>query len=581
MSDTHIDLPLRRATDSVWTTSLAILSEGELGYATDTKVIKIGNGSSIWSALSPLTLTGPTGNTGFMGPIGIGGIGNTGSTGPTGLQGPTGTIGLRGIQGPIGSSSNTGATGILGSTGSTGPSGPRGQPGLTGETGPTGLTGMTGPISNQTGPTGPTGTPSALTGLSGTPGPTGPTGPSGATGETGLTGPTGRTGPTGQTGPTGWTGSQGSSGFRGNTGPTGIPGLFTPLAQSFTVIGGTGTTTPLAWSELGSVYTSGNNISSILTKVNDIAWNGLNWLAVGTGPSVTIALSPDGVNWVPVDITSTFAGELSTVCWGADTWVVAGGSTLIYGKTPYDGLTSTQEMSGLGVSTINTVFWDGGMWYIGTNSGIFRSVRLNSFVAVSSPLTNVRKFCTTGATNGYMFAIGSGTNTIAQSTNGGTTWSGVTAVAFSLARDIAFNGNLVIVVGTASAGYTLAYWTLNTWTTVTTNIPSDTLSSVGWNGRTWYVGTDGTNTNKLFRSDGINSSGVLSWSPILPSNSVIDQAVYKITPRIVQPNVGLNIDNTRLFIASTFTNNWISPPPATVYDAIRRIQAYIGGSVGF
>lgn len=579
MSDTHIDLPLRRAIDSVWTTSLAVLSEGELGYATDTNVLKIGNGTSTWTSLSPLTFTGPTGNTGIQG---VQGIGGTGLTGNTGAQGPTGPSGARGVAGPIGpqgSASSTGATGITGQTGILGAVGPIGQTGPTGSTGPSGAGGTTGFSSSFTGPTGETG-PKGLTGFPGRTGITGLTGQTGTTGPTGQTGPTGRTGPTGQTGPTGPTGSTGPTGVLGRIGPTGIPGGFTPLAQSFTLLGGTGTTTPLAYSESGVIFSPANNISSILTKINDIAWNGLNWLAVGTGPSSTIAMSPDGINWVSVDITGTFAGELNTVCWGGNTWVVAGGNTLVYGTTPYDGLTIPQTMAG--VSTILTVFWDGGMWYFGTDAGIFRSVNLNTFVLVSNTLTNVRKFCTTGATNGYMFGVrGSSTNSVIQSTNGGATWSGVGSVTFNGARDIAFNGSTVVVVGTASAGYTLAYWTFNTWTTVTTNLPSDTLCSVGWNGRSWYVGTDGTNANKLFRSDFPNSSLVLLFTPVSISDSAIDQAIYKITSRIVQPNVGLNSDNTNFLVVSTLRSNWLGSPPTNIYDAIRRIQSYIGGTVGF
>lgn len=41
----------RRATAAVWTTSSYVLADGELGVTTDTGIIKIGNGTSVWSDL--------------------------------------------------------------------------------------------------------------------------------------------------------------------------------------------------------------------------------------------------------------------------------------------------------------------------------------------------------------------------------------------------------------------------------------------------------------------------------------------------------------------------------------------------
>jgi hypothetical protein len=45
-------IQVRRGTSSNWTTTNPILSEGEIGYETDTGKFKIGNGSSVWSALN-------------------------------------------------------------------------------------------------------------------------------------------------------------------------------------------------------------------------------------------------------------------------------------------------------------------------------------------------------------------------------------------------------------------------------------------------------------------------------------------------------------------------------------------------
>lgn len=117
----------RRDTAANWTSANPTLAVGEIGYETDSKKFKIGDGSNAWGLLAYQNL-----------------VGGTGPTGPTGTTGATG------------------ATGPTGATGATGPS----------VTGPTGPTGATGP--SVTGPTGPTGASSTVTGPTGATGPTGP-----------------------------------------------------------------------------------------------------------------------------------------------------------------------------------------------------------------------------------------------------------------------------------------------------------------------------------------------------------------------------------------------------------------------
>jgi len=71
---------IRRDTATNWTTANPVLGDGEQGYETDTRKMKIGNGSTPWNGLPY-----------FAG--GGGGDGPTGPSGPTGLQGPTGPSG--------------------------------------------------------------------------------------------------------------------------------------------------------------------------------------------------------------------------------------------------------------------------------------------------------------------------------------------------------------------------------------------------------------------------------------------------------------------------------------------------------
>jgi hypothetical protein len=216
----YIQLQLRRGTQTQWNSATGPLLQGELGFETDTKKLKVGDGTTRWTGLSYINV-GSTGPSGVTGPTGA--LGNTGPTGPTG---PNGVTGVTGPRGELGNTGPTGPTGPIGATGVTGPSGTTGPTGPMGVTGPTGPKGEKGDTDGSTGATGPTG----ASGATGPVGTTGPTGASGVTGPTGASGVTGPTGPSGVTGPTGASGATGPSGTTGPTGPRGGSGATGPAA---------------------------------------------------------------------------------------------------------------------------------------------------------------------------------------------------------------------------------------------------------------------------------------------------------------------------------------------------------------
>lgn len=229
-------IQFRRGTAAEWSAVNPTLAVGEVGYETDTGKIKVGNGSSAWSALG-YSSEGPTGPTGPTGPQGIQGV--TGPTGPTGAQG---------VQGATGPTGPTGATGLGFRIAKSYAS----VAALTADTSPTGIVAgefaivETGDVedpensrlylwngsaysyvtdlSGEQGIQGPTG-PQGVTGPAGATGPTGPQGVQGVTGPTGPTGAQGVVGPTGPQGPTGATGPTGPQGITGPTGPTGASGV--------------------------------------------------------------------------------------------------------------------------------------------------------------------------------------------------------------------------------------------------------------------------------------------------------------------------------------------------------------------
>jgi hypothetical protein len=124
MTSTLVKFILRRSMEGEWASSNPVLAQGEPGYATDSGILKIGDGTRPWATLPSLQTAGADGPTG---PIGY-----TGPTGPTGPIGPTGSAGTNGTQGATGATGPAGAQGPAGSNGAQGPVGPTGAQGPAG-----------------------------------------------------------------------------------------------------------------------------------------------------------------------------------------------------------------------------------------------------------------------------------------------------------------------------------------------------------------------------------------------------------------------------------------------------------------
>jgi hypothetical protein len=270
-------IQVRRDTAANWASaqttagSTPVLAAGEIGYITDTKFFKIGDGTTLWGALALQNLTGPTGPTGA-----------TGATGPTGAASTV--------------------TGPTGATGSTGPTGAAST--VTGPTGPTGLTGPTGP-------TGATGAASTVTGPTGPQGPTGPTGAAST-----VTGPTGVAGKTllnGSGAPISGVGVDGDF-FLDTTasrlyGPktagawgsgTSIIGATGPIGVAATITVGTTTTTGPTGS--AAVTNSGNSSAAVFNFVIPQGATGSTGIVSATSP-ITVT-GPTGSQTIAINATN-------------------------------------------------------------------------------------------------------------------------------------------------------------------------------------------------------------------------------------------------------------------------------------
>jgi microcystin-dependent protein len=91
----------RRGTLAEWTAANPVLLDGEIGFETDTNMIRIGNGGTEFLDLPQYA--GPQGPQGIEGPVGpIGPAGPQGVQGPPGPNGPAGPNGPPGPAGPAG-----------------------------------------------------------------------------------------------------------------------------------------------------------------------------------------------------------------------------------------------------------------------------------------------------------------------------------------------------------------------------------------------------------------------------------------------------------------------------------------------
>ena len=137
-------------TEQEWLASDVVLLEGEIGVASDTQVIKVGDGQQKWKDLK--SHQGERGLKGDQGPKGEQGV--QGPKGDRGLTGPKGDKGepfkysdftqtqLQGLKGPQG---DRGPTGPKGDQGERGPQGLQGPKGEQGDQGPKGDQGDQGP----------------------------------------------------------------------------------------------------------------------------------------------------------------------------------------------------------------------------------------------------------------------------------------------------------------------------------------------------------------------------------------------------------------------------------------------------
>jgi hypothetical protein len=261
--------------------------------------------------------------------------------------------------------------------------------------------------------------------------------------------------------------------FQGRNGP----GSIGPESMIFALGTGTGF---IARSYDGKNWGSTTSGSIGLTTIYAGASNGTVILLGGTGTSFSVSyMTPEYVNPTQKHAginKSVFTTQCNAVTWTGVAWILggAGTNTLGYAIMPNASISNTPVLVGLGASIFTT---------------------------------SCTALCTVN--NNLIIGGGSGTNSLAYSTNGGQSWTGQGTAIFSTACYALCNGRLLVVAGGAGTN-TMAYTNAPatpSWTAVSVQPFSTQCNAIAHNGLLWVAGGSGTN-NLAYSYDGQTWTGL-------------------------------------------------------------------------
>jgi collagen type VII alpha len=324
--------------------------------------------------------------------------------------------------------------------------------------------------------------------------------------------------------------------------------------EMFTAGGSGGNT--LAYSRCGRIWSSATG--GLFTSVYGLAWSGREWVAVGSGanyyaistdgitwtgcgtavftsggrcvkyhPSgyflaggvgaTNISISTDGITWTSANSVMTtdvlgldFRMDTTNPMWVA---VGAGTNTMAYSEngTTWTGLgTSLFSTSGhavswlgskwlaLGIGT-NTLAWSrNGLTWMGLGTTLCPVAQSAGLPAMINTVTHATAQCNTKPSPALIVGVGSGTNSIASSSDQGLTWTGFGTSLLTIGYAVAYNGRRWVVGGSGTHGIAWSDQAV-TWTGLNLGV---TVLSLFWSevSQAFYAG----GTNLLMRSyDGI------------------------------------------------------------------------------
>ncbi len=239
----------------------------------------------------------------------------------------------------------------------------------------------------------------------------------------------------------------------------------------------------------GAIITSPDGItwtartSGIARKINDVAFNGNIFVAVGQSTGF-ILTSPDGITWtIRSDgvYSSLFGAD-----WGNGLFIVTGAAGEIL--TSPDGVTWTQQTSGVSLNNLFACAWIGSFFItVGNSSGVGEILTSLDGVTWTQQTSGSTEELHSIAWNDNILVVVGGTGEILTSPDG-ITWTQQTSGVSVFLYDVIWNGSLFVVVGspTGGAGQILTSPDGVTWTARTSGTAS-ALYGVNWDGTQFII----------------------------------------------------------------------------------------------
>jgi hypothetical protein len=304
----------------------------------------------------------------------------------------------------------------------------------------------------------------------------------------------------------------------------------------------------ISYSYNGQAWTNG--ITTGLSRVYDVAWNGALWIATGTSDTnKPISYSSDGIHWNN-DISGLFLDfQGRGIAWNGSMWIVTGINLFLFlGYYSYDGINwnvipSTIFITPLLTSAGYKIAWNGYMWIATGGGSTYQIAYSYDGINWTGASSDIFINCYGIAWNGNLWvAVGShGDNsyTIAYSTDG-KEWTPVTGSStanFDQGNSVAWNGSMWVAVGeTSGVGRVATSVNGMIWNSIIATDPIRMVPmSVAWNGSVWTAVGSGASglgpSNIEYSVDGIDWN---STSPLIQNRSFTSVASRRPLPFVGQ-----------------------------------------------
>ena len=258
-------------------------------------------------------------------------------------------------------------------------------------------------------------------------------------------------------------------------------------------------------------------INSFLTKGNDIAYNGLLWIAVGSNIKYTADPTLGWSNATILGSVTPYSFTVNTLKWNGSYWLAgtSNANTSNFLKSA-DGITWSNASPAIYMDSVNALAWNGFAWVavgLGSNANIGNNIFYTDPTGAWN--SNAASFTGQGnavTTNGRTWvAVGQGllaTDPKLLYSYDTITWSIPPGSHLSSATAVAWNGDKFLAGGSnGNTSNLLVSYTGAAWSYVP--VPVEKVTAIVWDGSLWNVSGISTGTGKY-----LTSSDALTWSTV-------------------------------------------------------------------